>query len=310
MQRGLKSVVARISNLHRGFPICEPSSAGGRVGADRLKTGLHTAKAFSLLELLIVIGIIALLATIGLPALKGFGQTNSTAAANRQLLDDLAEARLRAINSRSTVYVVFVSPTLMTDGAALRLADDKKQLTNAVTGQYTSYALFSRHSFGDQPGQETPRYLTDWRHLPEGIFIDTNKFNRFGGGTNWPKDKWEQWTAGSGTTTNRPFAFAAFPYPNGASSTLAVLPYVAFDYQGQLLSKRSDPAIPFRQDEEVIPLVRGSIIYPQSSDGSYRIAPAEVIETPRGNSTNTPDRVHIDWLTGRAKVVTSLLPRK
>src|SRR5258708_37035019 len=72
--------------------------------------------AFTILELLVVIAIIAVLATIGLPALKGFGQGNSIAGANRQLLDDLPEARLRAVNSHSTVYVVFVGPVLSRDG--------------------------------------------------------------------------------------------------------------------------------------------------------------------------------------------------
>src|SRR5437660_10812287 len=64
--------------------------------------------AFTLIELLVVMAIIALLATIGLPALKGFGKGTGMAGAHRQLLQDLGLARVAAINGRSTGYVGFV----------------------------------------------------------------------------------------------------------------------------------------------------------------------------------------------------------
>src|SRR3982751_4920729 len=72
-----------------------------------------SVSAFTLLELLVVIGIIGLLAAIAAPALKGLGSSNEIAAANRQLTDDLSFARLRAINDRTTVYVVFASPDIL-----------------------------------------------------------------------------------------------------------------------------------------------------------------------------------------------------
>src|ERR1043166_6659902 len=68
----------------------------------------HLLAAFTLVELLVVIAIIGLLATIGLPALKGFGKGTGMAGAQRQLLQDLGLARLSAINGRTTVYMVFV----------------------------------------------------------------------------------------------------------------------------------------------------------------------------------------------------------
>src|SRR5688500_1256005 len=73
----------------------------------------RSAVAFTLIELLVVMAIIGVLAAIGLPALKGMGGSNDIAAATRQLMDDLSYARIKAINERSTVYVVFVSDNIL-----------------------------------------------------------------------------------------------------------------------------------------------------------------------------------------------------
>ncbi|MCX8107857.1 MAG: prepilin-type N-terminal cleavage/methylation domain-containing protein, partial [Verrucomicrobiae bacterium] len=67
--------------------------------------------AFTLLELLVVVGIIALLAATSVPAIRSLSKTNVVAAGNRQMLDDLAYARRLALTGRRTVYVVFVPPT-------------------------------------------------------------------------------------------------------------------------------------------------------------------------------------------------------
>lgn len=242
---------------------------------------LRAAQAFSLVELLVVMAIIAVLAGIGLPALKGLGGTNDHSAAQRQLLDDLAYARLKAINDRTTVYVVFVSDQILRQSWNNA---ERREIAKLAHLQYTSYALFARRSLGDQPGSGTPRYITDWRTLPDGTLIPTNKFDFS------VQDRMQKPIA------TRPLMFPKdendfIPFPNATSRAIA-LPFIAFDYQGRLKDQ---------MDDVILPISRGSIVFPQEQN-TNSLDFAEVIETPKNNYTNNPV-IRVDWLTGRARVV-------
>jgi prepilin-type N-terminal cleavage/methylation domain-containing protein len=257
-------------------------------------------EGFTLIELLVVMGIIALLASVAIPSLKGIGSTNAIAAANRQLLQDIEFARLRAMNERTTVYMVFVPPTLATRSTKTRWtsANELRQAQRLLAGQFSAYALFAKRSLGDQPGAGTLRYLTEWKSLPEGVFIATNKFVTTATMADW--SNWLGKKAGN-TVTNWPFRYVTtIPFPTITSDLKALpdgLPCIAFNFQGQL---DQPTAIPH---DEYISLVKGSIVMatsdPQGLTNTFGIA-AEVIETPKGNSTNNPV-IHIDWLTGRAR---------
>ena len=235
--------------------------------------------AFTLVELLVVMAIIAVLATIGLPALKGFRKGDAITAAQRQLLDDLAFARLKAISGRTTVYMVFVPPGIISQLPALTDPRDRKQLTNLISGQYTAYALFSYRSVGSQPGQPNPRYLTDWKRLPDGMLFPTNKFDQTPFVMNSPNEYLRSFTNG------------IFPFPGAKTPVGYLLPYVAFNSQGQLVSG------PHR--DEVIPLAQGSVFYTTSQP--------DVVMKPPNNYTNS--YVRINWLTGRASVDEFTKPR-
>jgi hypothetical protein len=50
-------------------------------------------------------------------------------------------------------------------------------------------------------------------------------------------------------------------------------------------------------------LASGSIFFPRDSNGVPLAAkPADVVETPPGNSISNYNNIRIDWLTGRARV--------
>lgn len=249
--------------------------------------GVLPVGGFTLMELLMVVAIIGAIVAVGLPAARNYNRGNLTASATRQLMDDLAQARYRAISSRSEVYVVFVSPAVTAlDPSLLTSADDRALLTNLYLGQFTGYALYSPRTVGDQPGRGTARYLTPWRMLPKGAFVPAMKY-----------------FAGSETVINNlasPTPVRAFtqldrfkvPFPTAGSGVYMKLPFVGFDYQGRLITGR----------EEIIPIGEGAVDVARAPNGQYLLQPAVIVERPAGRWTNQPTVVRVDWLTGRGRV--------
>src|SRR6185436_602153 len=67
-------------------------------------------RAFTLLELLVVLAIIGILTAVALPSMKGLQKSNIMTSASQQLVDDIGLARQYAIKERTTVHVIFVPP--------------------------------------------------------------------------------------------------------------------------------------------------------------------------------------------------------
>jgi prepilin-type N-terminal cleavage/methylation domain-containing protein len=248
---------------------------------------LPTARAgrgFTLLELLIVIAIIALVAGLAAPTFRKASGGGVMAAATRQLVDDLALARIKAITERTTVYVVFLDSGAVSFDTTTLTGPQQSRFRDLLGGQFTDYALFVRRSVGDQPGRSSARYVTEWKSLPEGVFMaGTNFINR---------------TLGVPNPEN--LSIGAFPFPDENAPRFApeTLAYLAFDPSGQLVGNA----------DKLLWLARGSVFNQLDVNGEFAVAVASVIETPAANSLNNFNRIRINWLTGRTRVERPELP--
>ena len=259
-------------------------------------------RAFSLFEMVVVIGLIGLLAALALPSLK-MGKGNQMNAATRQLLDDLALARLRAINNRSTVYVVFLpwiqSSQLVVPGFAgvgssgptFDFLTTNQAANHLLGSQLAAYAIYAKRSLGDQPGQPTSRYMSEWKTLPDGIFI---------GNSTTAVQAITNTAVFCNVINNVPRPLEAIPFPDTTpGNPLLQLPYIAFNEQGRILGQTADIRIP---------LAIGSLLPARTPTGEFQVVDIDALETPRLNSVTNYNRIVISYQTGRARVERPELP--
>jgi prepilin-type N-terminal cleavage/methylation domain-containing protein len=262
-----------------------------------VKVARHQS-GFTLIELLTVLAIAGILAALVVPALKNVGNGNATVSATQQLVDDVARARQLAISRHTTIYMVFVPTNFweISPGNPNSIwfnnltPAQQTAATNLCDNQLTGYTFMADGEVGDQPGQHVWHYLAPWQNLPAGTFIAQQKF--VGSYTNIDSISGATYPIYQFNYTN------TIPFPTENSTNGVYLPYIAFNYLGQLTTAQ----LPAGRDE-YIPLARGSVlpaIVPATK--TFQLNSPQVSENPPGNSTNIYNLIHIDWLTGRARV--------
>lgn len=261
----------------------------------------RSQRGFTLIELLVVIAIIGVLAAITVPAIGNMKRADAMTAATRQLLDDVGRARQLAISRHTTVYMIFCPASFYTAPGFTSLpALEQAKGTNLYDKQLTGYAFVSLRSIGEQPGRASPDYIGPWHVMPENTFIATNKFagpltSYFitdPPGSGAPDRTYQVF--GFSITNGIPFPSEDAYNPTTPTRTYAYVPYIGFNYLGQLLGNR----------DEYIPVARGTVAHPRNPQTKVPIAGVpELIETPASNSITSFNLIHIDRLTGRARLI-------
>jgi len=113
------------------------------------QAGYRRKRAFTLVELLVVIGIMGLLLVIATPMFNGLTRSSGMKGATMQLRTTLSLARQWAITHRETTYVLFPSP-----GTGAQPKTDPKRLR--------AYNVYTR----------SDRWIRDWTMLPDGLVFD------------------------------------------------------------------------------------------------------------------------------------------
>ncbi len=233
--------------------------------------------AFTLVEMLAVMGILVVLLAVTVPTFKGLNQGGARKAAVSNLMGALDRARTMAVSEGKAAYVVFYAARNPPIGA---LTDP------GSTPWGSAYAIYQDlDNVNFAPVQRTP-----WIPLPSGVSFKVDTSNQMTSITNVLDLFNAQGDPDVASTDNS--APPAFPVSKAASRDKAhlFLPFLKFDATGALDEKLiNQPANYLR-----------ILMFP-----GYLKADGTEIATQSGGASNpgTLEEIDVNPVTGRAKYV-------
>src|SRR5438093_8880429 len=126
-------------------------------------------RAFTLVEMLVVLGMIVILLSAMIPAVTSLSKANGRKAAMANLLGGIEQARAEAINTSQATYVVFPA---FGAGTAQSTLDRYN---------YKSYAIFEDNAAN--PG--SVKQVTPWKALPTGVALRAARYTINGVSIDW-----------------------------------------------------------------------------------------------------------------------------
>src|SRR5438552_6279982 len=126
-------------------------------------------RAFTLVEMLVVLGMIVILLSAIVPAVTSLSKANGRKAAMANLLGGIEQARAEAINTSQATYVVF--PTF---GAGTTQSSVDRY-------NYKSYAIYEDNAAN--PG--SVKQVTPWKALPTGVALRAARYTINGVSIDW-----------------------------------------------------------------------------------------------------------------------------
>jgi len=136
----------------------------------------NRAAGFTMTELAVVVGIIALMAAVALPSIAGFLRNYSIEKAAKEIASEMQTARYKAISRNANLGVLFVVVDAQTYRWVIEDDVDPQTAPNWTTSQTLPTLLA-------QPAQVGPRKVlpADIQFVATGATDPAFRYNRFGG---------------------------------------------------------------------------------------------------------------------------------
>ena len=229
---------------------------------------LRRRAAFTLVEMLVVMGIVVLLLAATLPALRGLSQSESRRGAVGNVMGVLDHARMMAISDGLATYVVFACKT-----------PNDPQINAECWGR--SYAIYQDNdNVSFLPVQKTP-----WMTLPKGMSFKVN--------ADIASSILTCYTVQSAQATD-----PAFPMSKAVGTGSAKLPYWKFDNIGNVTVPASVQSP--QRSEDYLKL----LLFPGYIDANgNEVATQNVSTTSSDQQKMQLEEIDVNPATGRAKYI-------